>query len=355
MSEPRVKPVLKLVLMVDGREAVDEETASLLYMIDELGSILAASKSLGIPYSRAWEKLARCEKLMGRRLVRRQKGGAGRGGAELTEAGRMVLHTYISYYKRIVGRDFQPPRGGGRHGLRERIVFAGSHDAAASILVGALRRRGLEADAYWIGSIGGLNSVLYGDADIAGIHLLHEETGEYNLPYYHSLYLQSVAVLVRGYERATGFVSKHRMSVDEILEGLIKGRLRLVNRQAGSGTRKLLDALLARKAEELGIKASEYSRRVKGYEYTVSTHLQVAEAVARGEADVGLAIQYAADLYGLEFTLVGYERYDFLLRRDFYEKHGDLFIKALKDDVLPHLARLQGYRGGRGVGEVIVA
>lgn len=353
MENLHVRPKLKLSLTIDDKEVVDEEVASLLYMIDKLGSIIRASKYLGIPYSRAWEKLTRCERLLGRKVVHARKGGARKGGAELTEVGRLILHTYITYYNRLTGRNFQPIRAEPPSEQRERGVFAGSHDILVSNLIGVLRHRGLDIDAYWLGSIGGLNSVLYGEADIAGLHLLDEETGEYNIPYYRALNLSSVAVLVRGYERAIGFVSRRKMSVDEILEGLLSGELRIVNRQAGSGSRKLLDSLLSRKAVELGIGSLEYSGLVRGYDYVVPTHFHVAEAVARGEADVGLAIQHVAGLYGLEFSLVGYERYDFVVRRDFMKRHGDLFLNALKEFVKSSLSKFSGYRVDDSLGLVV--
>lgn len=353
MESVPVKPKLKLVLTINGREVIDEEVASLLYMIDKLGSIIQASRYLRIPYSRAWEKLSRCEVLLGRKLVHAIRGGVRRGGTKLTNEGKLILNTYLKYHNILTGSDFHPIHRGEIGELSERVVFTGSHDILVSRLIGILRLKGIEVDSYWLGSIGGLNAVLYGEADIAGAHLLDERTGEYNLPYYNALGLSSVAVFVRGYKRAIGFLSRNKMSVDEILEGLLKGELRIVNRQLGSGSRRLLDSLLAKKALKLGIQASEYPSLVKGYDNVVSTHLEVAESVARGEADVGLAIQHAAWLYGLEFAFIDYESYDFIVRRDFMARHGSVFLSVLRDSIKSYISRFPGYMVDEDLGTVI--
>ncbi len=71
--------------------------------------------------------------------------------------------------------------------------------------------------------------------------------------------------------------------------------LRFVNRQAGSGTRLLLDHLLA----QAGIDAAAIDGHATRIEYT---HLAVATAIASGDADVGLGIEAAARARGLGFV-----------------------------------------------------
>ena len=80
----------------------------------------------------------------------------------------------------------------------------------------------------------------------------------------------------------------------------------MVNRNAGAGTRVLIDRLLA-------------GARPAGYSNQPRSHNAVAAAVAQGRADWGIAIESVAQLYGLGFLPIAPEDYDFLLvesRRD---------------------------------------
>jgi len=58
--------------------------------------------------------------------------------------------------------------------------------------------------------------------------------------------------------------------------------------------------------------------QIHGYQREEYTHLNVAAAVAAGTADVGLGVFSAAKAYDLDFVPVGEERYDLLMRKDFY-------------------------------------
>jgi putative molybdopterin biosynthesis protein len=74
----------------------------------------------------------------------------------------------------------------------------------------------------------------------------------------------------------------------------------MVNRNAGAGTRILIDQLLG-------------SARPAGYGNQPRSHNAVAAAVVQGRADWGIAIQPVAATYGLGFLALAPEHYDFLL------------------------------------------
>lgn len=75
---------------------------------------------------------------------------------------------------------------------------------------------------------------------------------------------------------------------------LATGRLRIVSRPVGSGARTLLDHLLG----EQGVRALD----VPGSDHVVAGHLEVAQAVDVGLADVGISIGSAAAMHGLDFV-----------------------------------------------------
>lgn len=68
--------------------------ADLLEGIAETGSISAAGKRMGMSYKRAWSLVQALNDGWGAPLVETSRGGAGQGGAMLTEDGHFVLLRY---------------------------------------------------------------------------------------------------------------------------------------------------------------------------------------------------------------------------------------------------------------------
>jgi putative molybdopterin biosynthesis protein len=81
----------------------------------------------------------------------------------------------------------------------------------------------------------------------------------------------------------------------------------MINRNAGSGTRVLIDGLLA-------------GARPPGYANQPVSHNAVAAAIAQGRADWGVAIAPVAKMYGLAFLPIASKKYDLLLREDHRER-----------------------------------
>jgi molybdate-binding protein len=118
-----------------------------------------------------------------------------------------------------------------------------------------------------------------------------------------------------------------------------------VNRQRGSGTRLLLDQLLAQR----GLRAAD----IRGYNTEEFTHPAVAATIAAGRADAGFGVKAAATRFGLDFLPLRRERYWFALRaRDQDNAAIQAFLKALGGDELRRMARhFPGY-DARGAGEL---
>lgn len=68
--------------------------ADLLELIASTGSISAAGKAMGMSYKRAWSLVQALNGGFGVALVDSSRGGSHQGGAQLTEAGQMVLERY---------------------------------------------------------------------------------------------------------------------------------------------------------------------------------------------------------------------------------------------------------------------
>lgn len=188
------------------------------------------------------------------------------------------------------------------------IKVAASHDLALNILINRLKetRPEVSVELTYAGSLGGLIALQEGRADFAGIHLLDQETGEYNYPYLkHLLPGRALAVVNLVYRIQGLMVARNNPKLINSLHDLKRADVTFVNRQGGSGTRILLDFELRKH----GINPSE----VKGYEHELDTHTAVATIVSRGEADVGLGIEAAADALELDFLPILKEKYDLVI------------------------------------------
>lgn len=209
------------------------------------------------------------------------------------------------------------------------LVLIGSHcpavDHAVSILIN--RDPNCRVKAINVGSTAGLNAAVRGEADLAGIHLLHR-SGVYNEPYVRDKPL----MLVRGYNRLQGFVFRKNVTFNGF-EDLLSGRLTFINRNKGSGTRALIDILLEGYCREVNLSYRQAAEKIKGFNVECKTHSSVASAVKAGKADVGVAVKAYAEWYDLNFKPISVEEYDFAVRRDKVSKlEVKAFIETLKSD-----------------------
>jgi putative molybdopterin biosynthesis protein len=121
------------------------------------------------------------------------------------------------------------------------------------------------------------------------------------------------------------------------LGDVIDAGLRLVNREPGAEARSVLDRELA----SLGIAGGQ----VPGYETRATGHLQVAEAVATGLADAGVASEPAALAYGLAFLPLAAERFDLVIpASQSASREVQALVKVLSSRwLLDQLGSLPGY------------
>jgi molybdate-binding protein len=160
------------------------------------------------------------------------------------------------------------------------------------------------AFAWWpCGSQEALRLAAAGLVHAAGVHL-RDSDGGYNA---------AAAGGLPGGAELVGFTAwREGLAIRPELVGTITGlddfakqQLRLVNREQGAEARRLLD----RERERLGLDPAELA----GYDTRAGGHLQVANAVAAGLADAGVASEPAARAYGLGFVPLADERFDLVL------------------------------------------
>jgi putative molybdopterin biosynthesis protein len=221
------------------------------------------------------------------------------------------------------------------------LVIIGSHCVGLDLLTSKLIRRGYRTKTLYVGSMGGLAAAKRGECDIAGIHLMDPATGEYNLPM-----LTPSLSLVRGYGRMQGIVFRQDdarfagRDRDGAMQAVLRDDCVMVNRNAGSGTRIIIDRLLG-------------ERRPAGYGSQTKSHNAVAAAVAQGRADWGVAIDTVAKQYGLGFMPLQVEQYDFVIPKDRLE-HTPVraFVTLLEDSTTQRELSALGFRVGGDVDRI---
>ncbi len=154
------------------------------------------------------------------------------------------------------------------------------------------------------GSYNSLTQLYAGQVDIATAHLWHERSGSYNLPYIEALLPGLEATVVRLLGRTAGFyVQKGNPKNITGFGDLARQDITFVNRERGCGIRVLLDE----KRRAMGLDAAN----IRGYATEQGSHLLVAGAVGRGEADYGLGAEAAAlQIPEVDFIPLQQEWYD---------------------------------------------
>lgn len=189
------------------------------------------------------------------------------------------------------------------------LVVIGSHCIGLDLLLGELHQRGNSTKSLFVGSTAGLAAAQRGECDIAGVHLFDPKTAKYNTPF-----LTDDLILLPGYRRQQCLIYRaddprfHGITtIEEFLKVAISDeQCTMVNRNAGSGTRILIDQYLK-------------DQRPPGYALQPKSHNAVAAAIRQGRADWGVAIKTVATSYELASLPLQAEHYDFVVpqsRRD---------------------------------------
>lgn len=198
--------------------------------------------------------------------------------------------------------------------LDHTLIMIGSHDNTIDVLANELKRYDsrIHLSSSNVGSLGGLMAIRRGQTHLAGSHLLDTENGEYNYSYIER-YLKGIPVrLVQLVYRQQGLlIAPGNPKSLRGVEDLCRTDVTYVNRQAGAGTRILLDYSLQQK----GISPSD----IQGYDQEEFTHMAVAVNVLSGRADAGMAIFASARALGLDFIPVSEERYDLVIPESSWE------------------------------------
>lgn len=297
-------PELVWTLEGCGAEALplDRRLLPLLEAIAETGSLAAAVAARGVSYRAAWGLLRDYEQKLGVPIVELSRGR----GAHLAAGGEALVTAQRTAAQRL-GRILPAlALDLGRSEARApllRLTMAASHDLALAALRDSLSAAdGLTLEISFMGSLHALRQLDAGQVDIAGFHVpLDTRVGDAIAPFRR--YLRARRDRLLGlFEREQGLMlPPGNPARVRSFRDIAHKRLRFVNRQRGSGTRLLIDRLIAAAGLE--------PTALAGYATEEFTHPAVAAMVASSAADAGFGLRAAAVEHGLAFVPLVRERY----------------------------------------------
>jgi len=218
------------------------------------------------------------------------------------------------------------------------ILMTGSDDPLLQLILGWFNKEYPEMLMFYsnVGSKKGLDILKNGLSHIALSHIYDPSEDTYNIEAVKEIEKKNNNfVVINLFDRELGFIYKDRKadSFNEIADK----KLKFINRPPNSGTRILADYILSR--ENLS------PENIVGYDQEVSSHLEIAENIAEGKADIGIGNAFYVDLFGLDFDIVKTESFDMILDKDFYfSEEYQLFLEFLnKEDIKSAIDSFKGY------------
>jgi molybdate transport repressor ModE-like protein len=324
---------------VDG-QILPPRLIDLLLAVHETGSLAAASRSADLSYRYAWGILRQAQTLFGQPLLRSTRGR----GARLTALGERLVWADNRIAARLspmldsLATELEAELSRVLATEATPLRLHASHGFGVEMLRKTLAAAEQPLDLKYRSPDDALTALRAGACDLAGLHLpIGGLEGELLRHYQDRLDDTNDRVIHLAMRRQGLVVAPGNPKHLRVLSDLLRDDVRFIHRQPGSGTRLLLECMLAR--EDLPLSA------IHGCDVEELTHAAVAAYVASGLADVGLALEPPARRYGLDFIPMITEHYFFLCQESALHT-GQLqpILELLRSDGFRHeLGQLPGY------------
>jgi molybdate transport repressor ModE-like protein len=306
MSYMRIQ--IRPTLVFGSKTAKDPAIVDLVWLtallkdIDHGKTLMSACKKMGLSYRNVWQRVNDVELALGFKLIDRVRGH----GSELSDYARYLIQFTEDFDQKTV-RLGQTSLAHLEEGFAQFRVdtkklwrFASSSDPIIQKAV--LDVGGLELIT--AGSGEALERLFNYEVDIAGFHIADSKRSQIISARLKKEGMQIFPVM----KRVQGLLVAKGNPLNIISpRDLLRPKIRFINRQKGSGTRLLLDTILAKE----GIA----THAIRGYENEEFTHSAIATAILAKKADVGMGVKSVALENGLSFVQLKDEVF-FLAMRD---------------------------------------
>ncbi|MGV3550892.1 substrate-binding domain-containing protein [Rhizobium sp.] len=325
----------------DGDPQAMHVMLDFLNEIRETGKITRAAGRAQVSYRHAWNLIERWSDFFEAPLVERRQGS----GTSLTPLGEKLVWAGQRLQARLrpqfenLSQELETEISQLVPHIPSIVRVHASHGFAVAALRDLISREpDIEIDLRYVNNQTSVVSLAHGGCDLAGMHLPRGELRQRSISAYRGW-------LDTNQHRVIGFVTREMgLMVKKgnplkigAVQDLLRPEVRFVNRDPDSGTRLLLDQIMAQERID--------PTAVNGYSKMEFTHAAVAAYVASGMADVSFGVEAAARQFGLDFVRLLTEDYFFVCHRQLLEtepmKH---IIRVMKSsDFHAAVVGLPGY------------
>lgn len=311
----------------------------LLSAIRDQGSIGSAAAQAKLSYRHAWGLLRTFETEFSAPLLEKSRGK----GTTLTPLAEKLIWADTRITARLTPllESFASELEAILSSAPSALRITASHGFAVEQLIKRLNAEDVPVEINYRNRLEAVTALSRGECDLAGFHV---PVGEFELatktclkwldPKQHSL-------IHLAYRTQGLFIAKGNPKNVQGLADLKRSDVRFINRQQGSGTRMLLELLLA--------KADIDPKDIADYDHAEFTHSAIAAYVASTMADIGFGVETAARRFDLDFIPLARENYFFACKTSTL-KHAILKIARdimLEDGFRDAVTALPGYDGTR--------
>ncbi len=336
----RVRISTQWELSADDGRRLHPRLMELLRAVHERGSLAAAARAIDLSYRYAWGMLQEAGKLFGRPLLRSQR-GRGTGLSALGE--RLVwadsrINARLSPTLDSLASELEAELDQVLLAHAAPLRLHASHGFGVEALRRIMMEQGMPLELKYRSPDDALAALRSGACDLAGLHLpMGELEGELLGHYSDRLDIENDRLINLAMRRQGLVLAAGNPQGIRGLSDLVDSGLRFIHRQPGSGTRLLLEALLARQGLAW--------ERITPCDVEELTHAAVAAYVASGLADAGFALEPPARRYSLDFIPLVTERYFFVCRAQALAAPAleNLMAVLTSDRFRRELALLPGY------------
>lgn len=342
---------LKALWMIGADDKPPREITvfSLLQGIADSGKLTQAARNANISYRHAWQLLDQWGDYFDSPLVEKRQGH----GIKLTPLGEALLWAEKRVNARLTAQfsnlasEMQVELNRAIHTTKQVVRMHASHGYAVAELQDLVHdSTQIQLDLQYRGSVGALNDLSRDDCDIAGFHIPEGPFAREALLRYEKWMNTEDNRIIHFVRRTQGLILArgNPLQITGIAD-LARTGVRFVNREPNSGTRLLLDMLLA--------EAHVDAAAIHGYRREELTHNAVGALIASGMADVGFGVEAAAREFGLDFISLAAEQYYLICHQDALQRPAvQSILQLLSSDAFKRaIIAIPGYAAPRS-GEV---
>jgi molybdate transport repressor ModE-like protein len=326
-----------------GDERMLASLLALLAAIREAGSLALACERTGHSYRHGWGLVREGRQVFGAPLIESVRGR----GARLTSLGEKLVWADRRIAARLapmlesLASEIEAELARATPGSQAALRIRASHAYALTALRDFATRHHLPIEVTYEAATDALASLRHAGCDAAGFHVPLGELQSAVLPLCARWLDPRIHRLVNLVTRRQGIMvaTGNPRDITSVAD-LARANVRFVNRQPGSGTRLILEELLARAK----VKAS----RIRGFDRAEYTHAAVAAYIASGMADAGMGVETAARQFHLGFVPLVQERYFLAFRHEALSSPPvERLLEAMRSrEFKAQIVRLQGLDAG---------